>query len=148
MKNASNTTNSPSGSGISSAPRTLPTPFPKYPNCCISCTHEPRKSSKRRTPPCGPVVTPPPPNRSRYLRTMNRLVAHLQQMRKKTTSLCTIGGSAVRLTRARSPMQRNKEGRRAGERFQKLRVLVTSLHQQMRDDRRGCPSSSPLQDEG
>jgi hypothetical protein len=30
---------------------------------------------------------------------------------------------AVCLTRARSPMQRNKEGRRAGERFQKFRVF-------------------------
>jgi hypothetical protein len=38
MKNASNTTNSPSGSGISSALGTRPTSFPKYPNCCISCT--------------------------------------------------------------------------------------------------------------
>jgi hypothetical protein len=27
-------------------------------------------------------------------------------------------------------------------------VFVASLHQRMRDDRRGCPSSSPLQDEG
>jgi hypothetical protein len=38
MKNASNTTNSPSGSGISSALGTRPTPSPKYPNCCISYT--------------------------------------------------------------------------------------------------------------
>jgi hypothetical protein len=30
---------------------------------------------------------------------------------------------AVCLTRARSPMKRNKEGKRAGERFQKARVL-------------------------
>jgi hypothetical protein len=30
---------------------------------------------------------------------------------------------AVCLTRARSPMKRNKEGRRAGERFQNVRVL-------------------------
>ena len=30
---------------------------------------------------------------------------------------------AVCLTRARSPMKRNKEGRRAGERFQNARVL-------------------------
>jgi hypothetical protein len=30
---------------------------------------------------------------------------------------------AVCLTRARSPMTRNKEGRRAGERFQNARVL-------------------------
>jgi hypothetical protein len=38
MKNAINTTNSPSGSGISSAPGTRPTLFPKYPNCYISYT--------------------------------------------------------------------------------------------------------------
>jgi hypothetical protein len=38
MKNASKTTNSPSGSGISSAPGTRPTPSPKYPSYCISCT--------------------------------------------------------------------------------------------------------------
>jgi hypothetical protein len=54
---------------------------------------------------------------------MNRPVAHSQQMRKKTTSLRTGGGGAVCLTRARSPMQRNKEGKRAGERFQKHRVF-------------------------
>jgi hypothetical protein len=38
MKNASNTTNSPSGSRISSTPGTCPTPSPKYPSCYISCT--------------------------------------------------------------------------------------------------------------
>jgi hypothetical protein len=36
VKNASKTTNSPSGSGTSSAPGTRPTPLPKYPSCCIS----------------------------------------------------------------------------------------------------------------
>ena len=38
MKKASNTTNSPSGSGISSAPGTRPTPSPKYPSRCIFST--------------------------------------------------------------------------------------------------------------
>jgi hypothetical protein len=38
VKNASNTINSPSGSGTSSAPETRPTPLPKYPSCCISYT--------------------------------------------------------------------------------------------------------------
>jgi hypothetical protein len=38
MKKASNTTNSPSGSGISSAPGTRPTPSPKYPSHCIFST--------------------------------------------------------------------------------------------------------------
>jgi hypothetical protein len=38
MKNASNTTNSPSGSQISSVPGTRPTLSPKYPNCYISST--------------------------------------------------------------------------------------------------------------
>jgi hypothetical protein len=37
-ENASNTTNSPSGSRISSAPGARPTPSLKYPSCCISCT--------------------------------------------------------------------------------------------------------------
>jgi hypothetical protein len=38
VKNASKMTNSPSGSGTSSAPGTRPTLLPKYPKYCISYT--------------------------------------------------------------------------------------------------------------
>jgi hypothetical protein len=38
-------------------------------------------------------------------------------------------------------------GRRR-RRYPSREVFVASLHQRMRDDRRGCPSSSPLQGEG
>jgi hypothetical protein len=51
-----------------------------------------RKSAKHQTPPYHPVAAPPPPHCSRYPRTMRRPTASLQQTRKKTTWLRTVGG--------------------------------------------------------
>jgi hypothetical protein len=89
VKNASNTINSPSGSGTSSAPghaqlRCQNIPAAAYP------ARGPRKCSKRRTPPYHPDVAPPPPHCLRYPRTSS----WLQQMRKKTAWLRTVGGGA------------------------------------------------------
>jgi hypothetical protein len=123
MKNASNTTNSPSGSRISSALGTCPTPFPKYPNCCITCT---RTEEILETP--NSTVWP----------NCNSTAAKLLKVSSDDESadgafaadeeeddIATYSRRwrVVCLTRARSPMQRNKEGRRAGERFQKFRVF-------------------------
>jgi hypothetical protein len=123
MKNASNTTNSPSGSGISSAPGTRPTPFPKYPNCCISCTRtEEILETLNSTvwPGCNSTAATSLKVSSDDESAGGAFAADEEEddiamYRRRRRAVC--------LTWARSPMQRNKEGRRAGERFQKLRVF-------------------------
>jgi hypothetical protein len=123
-KKASKTTNSPSGSGTSSALGTRPTPLPKYPSCCISCTWT---EDIRDTP--NSTVSPG----------HNSFVATLLSV---SSSDAPAGGVSVAeeeeddmatyrrrrreacFTRARSPMSRSKEGRRAIKRFQEeARVL-------------------------
>jgi hypothetical protein len=91
VKNASNTTNSPSGSGTSSAPGHA---LLRCQNIqAVACPERgSRKSAKRRTPLCHPDVAPPPPRCSRYPRTLRRPAAYLQQTRKKTVWLRTVGG--------------------------------------------------------
>jgi hypothetical protein len=119
VKNASKTTNSPSGSGTSSAPGTRPTPLPKYPNCCISCT---RTNEIRETP--NSTVSPG----------RNSVAATLLEVSLDDASAVGVVAAdeeedgmatyrrrrrAVCFTRARSPTNRSKEGRRANEQFQK-----------------------------
>jgi hypothetical protein len=58
-----------------------------------SPAREPRKSSRCQTPPCGPAVTPLPPNRSGYPRSTDRPTTHSQQMRRKAL-LRTVDGGA------------------------------------------------------
>jgi hypothetical protein len=117
MKNASKTTNSPSGSGTSSAPGTRPTPPPIYPNRCISCT---RTNDIRETP--NSTVSPghnsaaaTVPERSSEDASAVGVVATDEEedviatYRRRRRAVC--------FTRASSPMNRSKEGRRAGEQF-------------------------------
>jgi hypothetical protein len=124
VKNASKTTNSPSGSGTSSAPRTRPTSLPKYPNCCISCT---RTEEIRETPNftvspgCSSVATTLLEVSSDDASVVGVFAVDEEEdgmamYRRRQRAVC--------LTRARSPTNRSKEGRRADERFQKeARVL-------------------------
>jgi hypothetical protein len=117
MKNASKTTNSPSGSGTSSAPGTRPTPPPIYPNRCISCT---RTNDIRETP--NSTVSPghnsaaaTVPERSSEDASAVGVVATDEEedviatYRRRRRAVC--------FTRASSPTNRSKEGRRAGEQF-------------------------------
>jgi hypothetical protein len=119
MKNASKTTNSPSGSGTSSAPGTRPTPPPKYPNCCISCT---RTNDIRETP--NSTVSPG----------RNSATATVLERSSEDASVVGVVATdeeeddmatyrrrrrAVCFTRASSPTNRSKEGRRASEQFER-----------------------------
>jgi hypothetical protein len=119
MKNASKTTNSPSGSGTSSAPGTRPTPPPKYPNCCISCT---RTDDIRETP--NSTVSP----------SRNSVAATVLEVSSDDASVVGVVAAdeeedgiatyhrrrrAVCFTWARSPTNKSKEGRRASEQFEK-----------------------------
>jgi hypothetical protein len=125
MKNASKTTNSPSGSGTSSALGTRPTPPPKYPNCCISCT---RTDDIHETP--NSTVSPG----------RNSVAATVLEVSSDDASAVGVVAAdeeeddmatyrrrrrAVCFTRARSPTNRSKEGRRASEQFEKeVRVFA------------------------
>jgi hypothetical protein len=123
MKKASNTTNSPSGSGISSTPGMRPTPSPKYPNCRISYTRtEEILETPNSTvwPGCNSTATKSLKVSSDDESAIDAFAADEEEddiamYRQRRRAVC--------LTRASSPMQRNKEGRRAGEWFQKLRVF-------------------------
>jgi hypothetical protein len=110
---ASKTTNSPSGSGTSSAPGTRPTPLPKYPSYCISCT---RTEDIRNTP--NSIVSlgrnSSPPRCPVYPRTMRRPAAYRQQKRKRTAWLHTVGGGGR--SASRGPDPRCAGARRAGKR--------------------------------
>jgi hypothetical protein len=123
MKNASNMTNLPLGSGIFSTPGTRPTPFPKYPNYCISCTRtEQILETPNSTvwPRCNSTAAT-----SLKVSLDDESTGSAFAADEEEDDIATYHRRrrAVCLTRARSPMQRNKEGRRAGERFQKLRVF-------------------------
>jgi hypothetical protein len=120
MKNASNTTNSPSGSGISSAPRMRPTLSPKYLNCCISCmrTEEILEMPNSTVwPGCNSTAA-----KSLKVSSDDESAGGAFAADEEEDDFTTYHRRrrAVCLTRARSLMQRNKEGRRAGERFQNL----------------------------
>jgi hypothetical protein len=112
-ENASKTTNTPSGSGTSSAPGTRPTPPPKYPNCCISCT---RTNDIRETP--NSTVSPD----------RNSAAATVLEVSSDDASAIGVVAAdeeedgiatyrrrrrAVCFMWARSPMNKSKEGRRA-----------------------------------
>jgi hypothetical protein len=119
MKNASKTTNFPSGSGTSSAPRTRPIPPPKYPNRCISCT---RTNDIRETP--NSTVSPgrnsaaaSVPERSSEDASAVGVVAADEEEDGMAT-YCR-RRCAVCFTRASSPTNRSKEGRRASEQFER-----------------------------
>jgi hypothetical protein len=130
MKNASNTTNSPLCSGISSAPGTRPTPSPKYPSCCISYTRTEEILEVPNStvwPGCDSIA-------AKSLRVSlddgsadDALAADEEEdiatYRRRRRVVC--------LTRARSPKQKNKEGKRADERFEKVRGF--SVHARVRN---------------
>jgi hypothetical protein len=89
-KKASKTTNSPSGSGTSSAPG--PTQHRYQSNqAAASPARGPRKSSKHQTPRYGQAATPSPQNHSWSPRTTPWSAMHSQQTKKKTLQ-CTVGG--------------------------------------------------------
>jgi hypothetical protein len=118
-ENASKTTNSHSGSGTSFAPGMHPTPPPKYPNCCISCT---RTDDIRET--LNSTVSPG----------CNSATATVLEVSSDDASVVDVVAAdeeedgiamyrrrrrAVCFTRASSPTNRSKEGRRASEQFEK-----------------------------
>jgi hypothetical protein len=124
VKNASNTINSPSGSRTSSTPGTRPTPLPKYPSCYISYT---RTEEILETP--NSTVSPGCSSAAATLLKVSsddESASGVSGADKEEDDMATYRRRrrAVCLTRARSPTNRSKEGRRAGERFQKeARVL-------------------------
>jgi hypothetical protein len=123
-KKASKTTNSPSGSGTSSAPGTRPTPLLKYPSCCISCT---RTEEFRDTP--NSTVSPGCNSSAATLLCVSSDDAPaggVSTAEEEEDGMATYRRRrrAVCFTPARSPMSRSKEGRRAIKRFQgEARVL-------------------------
>jgi hypothetical protein len=111
MKNASNMTNTPSGSRISSAPGTRPTPFPKYPNCYISFTRtEEILETPNSTvwPGCNSTAA-----KSLKVSSDDESVGGTFAADEEEDDIAMYSQRrrAVCLTRARSLMQRNKEGR-------------------------------------
>jgi hypothetical protein len=125
-ENASKTTNSPSGSGTSSAPGTRPTPPPKYPNRCISCTrtndiHETPNStvSPGRNSATATVPERPSEDASAVgVVTADEEEDDMATYHRRRRAVC--------FTRASSPMNRSKEGRRASKKFEReARVFAT-----------------------
>jgi hypothetical protein len=116
------TTNSPSGSGTSSAPGTCPTPPPKYPNCCISCTrtNDIRKTSNSTVSPGRNSAAATVPERSSEDASAVGVVAADEEEDGMAT-YCR-RRHAVCFTWASSPTNRSKEGRRASEQFEKGRL--------------------------
>jgi hypothetical protein len=118
------TTNSPSGSRTSSAPGTRPTPLPKYPSCCISCT---RTEEIRDTP--NSTVSLGCNSSAATLLSVSSddaPVGGVSAAEEEEDGMATYRRRrrAICFTRARSPMSRSKEGRRAIKRFQEqARVL-------------------------
>jgi hypothetical protein len=119
MKNASKTTNSPSGSGTSSAPGTRPTPPPKYPNHCISCmrTNDIRETLNSTVSPGRNSAAATVPERSSEDASVVGVVAADEEedgmatYRRRWRAVC--------FTWASSPTNRSKEGRRASEQFER-----------------------------
>jgi hypothetical protein len=101
----------PSGSGTSSAPGTRPTPLPKYPSCCISCT---RTEDIRETP--NSTVSPGRNSSAATLLSVSSDDAPtggVSAAEEEEDGMATYRRRrrAVCFTRARSPMSRSKEGR-------------------------------------
>jgi hypothetical protein len=121
-ENASKTTNSPSGSGTSFAPGTCPTPPPKYPNRCISCT---RTNDIRET--LNSTISP---GRNSAAATVlersseDASVVGMVAANEEEDDMATYcrRRRAVCFTWASSPTNRSKEGRRANEQFEKGRL--------------------------
>ena len=99
-------------------PRTCPTLLPKYLNCCISCT---RTEEIRETlnstvsPRCSSAAATLPEVSSDDASAVGVFAADEEEddmatYRQRRRAVC--------LTRAKSPVNRSKEGRRADERFQ------------------------------
>jgi hypothetical protein len=112
-KKASKTTNSPSGSGTSSALGTRATPPPKYPSCCMSCT---RTEDIRDTP----NSTVSPVHNSSAATVLNvssddAPTGGVSAAEEEEDDMATYRRQrrAVCFTRARSPTSKSKEGRRA-----------------------------------
>jgi hypothetical protein len=123
-KKASKTTNSPSGSGTSSAPGTRPTLPPKYPSCCMSCT---RTEDIRDTP--NSTVSPRCNSSAATLLSVSSDDAPaggVSAVEEEEDGMATDRRRrrAVCFTRARSPTSRSKEGRRAIKRFQKEAMVL------------------------
>jgi hypothetical protein len=125
QKKASKTTNSPSGSGTSSAPRTRATLPPKYPSCCMSCT---RTEDIRDAP--NSTMSPGRNSSAATLLSVSSDDAPtggVSAAEEEEDGMATYRRRrrAVCFTRARSPTSRSKEGRRASERFEKeVRVFA------------------------
>jgi hypothetical protein len=112
-KKASKTTNSPSGSGTTSAPGTRATPPPKYPSCCMSCT---RTKDIRDTP--NSTVSPVRNSSTATLLSVSSDDAPtdgVSAAEEEEDGMATYRRRrrAVCFTQARSPTSKSKEGRRA-----------------------------------
>jgi hypothetical protein len=132
------TTNLPSGSGTSSAPGTRPTPLPKYPSCCISCTWT---EEIRDTP--NSTVSPGCNSSAAMLLSVSSDDAPaggVSAAEEEEDNMATYRRwrRAVCFTRARSPMSRSKEGRRAIKRFQE-EARVLRCTERVPDPRRLAP---------
>jgi hypothetical protein len=126
-KKVSKTTNSPSGSGTSSAPRTRATPPPKYPSCCMSCT---RAEDIRDA--LNSTVSPGRNSSAATLLSVssdNAPAGGVSAAEEEEDVMATYRRwwRAVCFTRARSPTRRSKECRRASEQFEK-EVRVFAAH--------------------
>jgi hypothetical protein len=101
-------------------PGTRPTPLPKYPSCCISCT---RTEEMLETP--NSTVSPGCSSAAAtLLKVSSDVVVVAADEEEDGMATYRRRRRAVCLTRARSPTNRSKEGRQADERFQKeARVL-------------------------
>jgi hypothetical protein len=132
------TTNSPSGSGTSSTPGTRPTPLPKYPSCCISCT---RTEEIRDT--LNSTVSPGCNSSTATLLSVSSddaPVGGVSAAEEEMDGMATYRRRrrAVCFTRARSPMSRSKEGRRAIKRFQEEARVLRRV-ERVPDPRRPAP---------
>jgi hypothetical protein len=137
-KKASKTTNSPSGSGTPSALGTRPTPLPKYPSYCISCT---RTEDIRETP--NSTVSPGRNSSAATLLSVSSDDAPaggVSAAEEEEDGMATYRRRwrAVCFTRARSLMSRSKEGRRAIKRFQE-EAMVLRRAERVPDPRRPAP---------
>jgi hypothetical protein len=108
---------------ISSAPGTRPTPFPKCPNCCMSCTRTEeilKTPNSTVWPRCSSTAA-----RSLVVSLDDDLPSGVFAADEEEDDITTYRRRrcAVCLTRARSLMNKSKEGRRAGEQLQNARVL-------------------------
>jgi hypothetical protein len=104
-------------------PKTRPTPLPKYPNCCMSCTRtEEILETPNSTvwPDCNSIAA-----KSLRISSDDESADGAFAADEEEDDIATYRRwrRAVCLTRARSPKQKNKEGKRAGEWFQKARAF-------------------------